>query len=304
MLVPRLAALAPAAAVLPVALVGCAGSTGTTSTDTAATGTAAATASAPVRSILLTDDDGWDAEGIRTLYAVLGAAGYDVTVVAPLHNQSGASMSVSGGALSAGVDASDPALHWVDGTPADAARLGLTGILDSPPDLVVSGVNNGANVGYNVNYSGTVGAASVAAELGVPAIAVSADVGEAGADFAGASELVLELIRGLSAAAAAEMAAGTVVNLNVPVPAADGTAPDVVTAPQSTASWTTLDYVAGADGLWTPEQSPIAADTGDQALLAAGFATVTPLTLVRDDDSKDSDDEALEADLDAFAERY
>ncbi|NHN43578.1 5'/3'-nucleotidase SurE [Halorubellus sp. JP-L1] len=119
--------------------------------------------------VLLTNDDGIDADGLAALYEELRAIG-DVTVVAPTENQSGV-----GRERSSYVTREDhPWGYAVDGTPADCVAYGLRG-LDADFDLVVSGCNHGPNLGaYVLGRSGTVGAAMEAAFLGTPAVAVSA----------------------------------------------------------------------------------------------------------------------------------
>lgn len=119
--------------------------------------------------VLLTNDDGIDADGLAALYEELRALG-DVTVVAPAENQSGV-----GRDRSQYVTRDDhPWGYAVDGTPADCVAYALRG-LDTEFDLVVSGANHGPNLGaYVLGRSGTVGAAMEAAFLGTPAVAVSA----------------------------------------------------------------------------------------------------------------------------------
>jgi 5'/3'-nucleotidase SurE len=128
--------------------------------------------------ILLTNDDGYDKPGIKAVHAALVAAGHDVTLIAPLTDQSGSGMRVSTqGTLdyrqhSEGV--------WsVDGSPADAVLVGLLHIMqDELPELVVSGANFGPNLGY-ASSSGTVGAATMAMQVGIPAIAISVGINPA-----------------------------------------------------------------------------------------------------------------------------
>ncbi|RLM56609.1 5'/3'-nucleotidase SurE [Halobellus sp. Atlit-31R] len=119
--------------------------------------------------ILLTNDDGIDAPGIATLRTELTALG-DVTVVAPDGNQSGVGRTRNHSA----VIREHPWGYALSGTPADCVAYGLRG-LETPFDVVVSGVNNGPNAGnYVVGRSGTVGAGIEAAFLGTPALAISA----------------------------------------------------------------------------------------------------------------------------------
>lgn len=126
-------------------------------------------------SIMVTNDDGFQAPGIVAVAAALRAAGYRVTVVAPRADQSGSSVKISLQPLP--FKEESPGVWAVDGSPADAVNVGLGVILGKqPPDLVVSGTNRGQNLGSTSNLSGTVGAAIMAAIHDVPAIAVSAGI--------------------------------------------------------------------------------------------------------------------------------
>jgi 5'-nucleotidase len=118
--------------------------------------------------ILLTNDDGIDAVGIRALYDALESVG-EVTAVAPADDQ-----SAVGRQLSRNVELTEHELGYaVSGTPSDCILVGL-GALDLDPDIVVSGCNRGANLGeYVLGRSGTVSAAVEAAFFGTPAIAAS-----------------------------------------------------------------------------------------------------------------------------------
>ena len=119
--------------------------------------------------LLLTNDDGIDAPGLASCYEELRAVA-DVTVVAPMENQSGVGRTRSHRTTRK----SHPWGYALDGTPADCVAYGLRG-LDDEFDLVVSGCNHGPNAGnYVVGRSGTVGACVEAGFLGTPGIAVSA----------------------------------------------------------------------------------------------------------------------------------
>lgn len=125
--------------------------------------------------ILLTNDDGIYAEGLRALYKRF-AKKHDVTVVAPDRERSAASHAITllEPLRATRIDANGGVSGYaVNGTPVDCVKMGVTEILASKPDIVISGINLGANVGVNINYSGTVAAAREAALYGVPAIAVS-----------------------------------------------------------------------------------------------------------------------------------
>ena len=121
--------------------------------------------------ILISNDDGYRAEGLVALYEALKTVA-DVEVVAPEHNNSAKSNALT---LNAPlyVHRADNGFRYVNGTPADCVHIALTGLLGYRPDLVVSGINNGANMGDDTLYSGTVGAAMEGYLFGVPAIAFS-----------------------------------------------------------------------------------------------------------------------------------
>ncbi|WP_322998164.1 5'/3'-nucleotidase SurE [Castellaniella sp.] len=121
--------------------------------------------------ILVTNDDGYNAAGIEALAAALRPLG-DITVVAPETNCSAASNSLT---LRRPLSLRQAAngFHFVNGTPSDCVHVAMTGLLDFRPDLVVSGINNGANMGEDTLYSGTVAAASEGYLFGVPSMAFS-----------------------------------------------------------------------------------------------------------------------------------
>jgi len=121
--------------------------------------------------ILICNDDGIRAAGIRTLETALAPLG-DIWVVAPDREQSAASHSLSL-YRPLRVEKIDDRHFAVDGTPTDAVNLAINGIMQQKPDLVVSGINHGGNMGDDITYSGTVSAAMEGTLLGVPSIAVS-----------------------------------------------------------------------------------------------------------------------------------
>ena len=121
--------------------------------------------------ILLTNDDGIEAEGLRELASALAGLG-TVSVVAPSREQSGSAQSLT--LRQPIVCHTAGERRWaVDGTPADCIIVALHKLLPERPDLVISGINHGGNLGENVYYSGTVGAAREAAIHHLPAMAVS-----------------------------------------------------------------------------------------------------------------------------------
>jgi 5'-nucleotidase len=121
--------------------------------------------------ILVSNDDGYTAQGLEALVQVLEGLG-ELTVVAPETNCSGSSNSLTLNRPLSVRQASN-GFYYVNGTPSDCVHIALTGLLDFRPDLVVSGINNGANMGEDTLYSGTVAAATEAYLFGIPAIAFS-----------------------------------------------------------------------------------------------------------------------------------
>lgn len=121
--------------------------------------------------ILICNDDGYQASGIVALYEALKTVA-DVEVVAPEHNNSAKSNALTLHSPMY-VQTAANGFRYINGTPADCVHIALTGLLGYRPDLVVSGINNGANMGDDTIYSGTVGAAMEAYLFGIPAIAFS-----------------------------------------------------------------------------------------------------------------------------------
>lgn len=141
--------------------------------------------------ILLSNDDGYFAPGLAALAAAMADLG-EVVVVAPEQNRSGASNSLT---LDRPLMLKQAAngFHFVNGTPTDCVHLAVTGMLDTLPDIIVSGINNGANMGDDTIYSGTVAAATEGYLLGIPSIAISLTSFE-GRNFAAAGRVVRELV--------------------------------------------------------------------------------------------------------------
>jgi 5'-nucleotidase len=121
--------------------------------------------------VLLTNDDGYQAEGLRALAEALGDLA-TVSIVAPSLERSGAAQSLT---LRQPIVCHEVAeREWaVDGTPADCVIVGVHKLLEETPDLIISGINHGANLGENVYYSGTVGAAREGALHHIPSMAIS-----------------------------------------------------------------------------------------------------------------------------------
>ena len=162
--------------------------------------------------ILVSNDDGYRAEGIARLRSAMATLG-DVTVMAPDRNRSGASNSLTLD-VPLRVGEVEPGVHWVAGTPTDCVHLALSGLCEGVFDLVASGVNDGPNLGDDVLYSGTVAAAMEGRFLGLPAIAISLDTRRGGArHFDTAAEFARRLVLGL---ADRPLPPGLILNVNVP----------------------------------------------------------------------------------------
>ena len=121
--------------------------------------------------ILISNDDGYSAKGIRALAVAMRRFGH-VTVVAPEFNQSGTSNALTL-TRPLQVQEVEPDVYAVNGTPSDSVHLALTGLLEEKPDLVVSGINCGQNMGEDTMYSGTVAAAIEGYLFGIDSIAFS-----------------------------------------------------------------------------------------------------------------------------------
>jgi len=161
--------------------------------------------------ILVSNDDGYQAKGIRVLAAALAEIA-EITVVAPDRNRSGASNSLT---LDSPIRAytADDGFISVDGTPTDCVHLAITGLLESEPDMVVSGINAGANMGDDVLYSGTIAAAMEGRFLGLPAIAVSLVCNQTPQYFETAARVTVELIERIRKH---PLPADTILSVNVP----------------------------------------------------------------------------------------
>lgn len=228
--------------------------------------------------ILVTNDDGVESPLLAALVEELQTLG-EVVVSAPRTNQSGSSQATTGGPLRVERILRDGQLfgYGVVGTPADALRYGLLVLgKDTPFDLVVSGINNGANVGKVSHMSGTVGAAMQAVYLGVPAIAVSQDT--SGVDTSVTARLASQVVRRYQAEGAPS---GVVISINVP----RGDLKGVVVRPMGDAYLGAGEYELTSD---TPqaleyERTRVLDESQDTAsdtwAYQNGYATVTPLQL-------------------------
>jgi 5'-nucleotidase len=233
--------------------------------------------------ILLTNDDGIYAPGLRALRVELLKLG-EVVVVAPATEQSAVGHSVTLTTplvVQEVLDDRRQPLGWaVEGRPADCVKLALRELLPEPPDLVVSGLNAGSNAGINVLYSGTVAAAIEGSFFRCTSIACSQEYTKLGPlDFPRGAAIARGVIEQILAHRPAE---GSLFNVNIPSPER-GPVRGIVALPQNVAPYVeTFDRRTDPRGrvyFWTrpefhcPEPHP---DT-DVTALAEGYVTVTPL---------------------------
>ena len=229
---------------------------------------------------LVTNDDGLFAPGIAALAEALRSLG-DVSVVAPATEQSGMGHAITflTPLTAKEIFDGDRSRGWaVDGSPADAVKLGISEFCPRRPDLVVSGINSGLNAGINVLYSGTVAAAIEGAFFGITSIAVSLEWDEH-ANYTRAAEIAIDVIRGLLAR---KPVPGSLFNINIPTRALHGPA-ELRVVPMSVSRYgeafeRRVDP-RGRAYYWAtneppPPPSPLESDV---TALAAGAVTLTPL---------------------------
>ena len=128
--------------------------------------------------ILLSNDDGFQADGIQALKYVLSNLGHDIYLIAPERNRSACSSSLTVRKALFPIEVAPQTWKVPDGTPADCIHLAMRGILDFEPDAVISGINDAPNLGDDIIYSGTVAAALEARYIKGPKLAVSLNFGQ------------------------------------------------------------------------------------------------------------------------------
>jgi 5'-nucleotidase len=240
----------------------------------------------PLR-ILVANDDGYQAPGLLALVDSLVTIG-NLFVAAPLEQQSGTGH---------GISFRDPirvlelgnqyGIEWyaIDATPATVVRVALSALMDSLPDLVVSGVNTGDNVGVSAWVSGTVAAAREGALHGIPAIAASVGVGNL-QDYAVAAGYVKRLIVQLRAQG--QLEPGLLLNVNVPAggdSVIKGTRVVGMSLMTGTQRYDERYSPRGVHyfwDVWSPPPDDSLATT-DLHAFARGYVTITPLTLDQTD---------------------
>jgi 5'-nucleotidase len=241
--------------------------------------------------VLVTNDDGIAAPGLRALAGAAVDLGLEVVAAAPVRDSSGAGTAILAERQDDLVPVQPFELPGLDGVPAYGVAAqpafivfaALCGWFETPPALVLSGINAGANLAYGVMHSGTVGAALTAGRLGVPGLAVSLDSDHLppGATVrwdtaAGMLPMALEVLAGA--------AKGTVLNLNVPNLPLDRLGEPKATPLAVHGRW--QPEVRAVDGgiriRGTRRSGPLEAGS-DTALLAAGHPTFTPLSPITED---------------------
>jgi 5'-nucleotidase len=253
--------------------------------------------------VLVTNDDGVHAPGLGALVRALAGwakegGGHEIVVVAPLANHSGASAAVGTVHERASVafrvvqieGAEEVPTYGLDAPPALAVVIGACGAFGPAPDLIVSGINLGVNIGRSILHSGTVGAVLTGAQEGVRGLAVSLRSQPLPHQWETAATLAVRVIPAIAAAPAR-----TVLNLNVPAVPIDqlrgvvsGRISDAVIIKGAHAEMTTDD--AGSIRVELGTAVPSLGDTSgedpsdDAALVGAGYASLSALRGVREDD--------------------
>jgi 5'-nucleotidase len=164
--------------------------------------------------VLLTNDDGITAPGLNAMRrALLELPGVELEVIAPDSNRSATARSITirEPLWVEEIEFGDGTTGFAtDGTPVDCVRFAALGLIDSAPELIVSGINHGSNLGDDITYSGTVAAALEGIMLGIPAFAVSHEVGE---DFEQVAGFIARMVDALDDV---PMPQGTLLNVNSP----------------------------------------------------------------------------------------
>lgn len=241
--------------------------------------------SLPLRRVLLTNDDGIDAPGLAVLEEIAASIAKEVWVVAPEHDRSGTSHSIS---LHAPLRISEKGeRHYaVSGTPGDCVVMAVRYLMaDALPDLVLSGVNRGANLGVETVFSGTVGAAMTGMLLGLPSIALSqAFVDRQSVPWDTARTLAPDILRRLCSC---EWDRQSCLNINFPAVPANEVGPLTVTR-QGAGFVRGIDVITRVDPRgftyhWLQFQRDMEEEEPDAegALIAQGYVTVTPLQFER-----------------------
>ncbi|GAC1319782.1 MAG: 5'/3'-nucleotidase SurE [Thermoleophilaceae bacterium] len=175
--------------------------------------------------VLLTNDDGIHASGLEALRcALVEVPGVELFVIAPDSNRSATARSITTRRplwVEEVTFVDGTTGYATDGTPVDCVRFAALGLIESPPEMIVSGINHGANLGDDITYSGTVAAALEGVVLGIPALAVSQQSQRGELDFRLGGDYDFESAAAFAARLVEEldhvpMPAGTLLNVNCP----------------------------------------------------------------------------------------
>ena len=229
--------------------------------------------------LLLSNDDGYDAPGLKALIRALQPVG-DIFVAAPADNQSGKGHSISvGSPIYANPKKQPNGETWyaIEAPPATCVRLALEALMRKPPDVVISGINRGENLGLVVYYSGTVGGAREAAMSGLPAIAVSMQ-GDNASDYSAAAAYVRTLLEQLRATHM--LKPGFFLNVNVPAGQPKGVRVTRLSMKMGQEMFERRSDSSGRPYFWQTWRRPREDEEGtDVWAFVRGYITLTPLTL-------------------------
>jgi 5'-nucleotidase len=229
--------------------------------------------------VLLSNDDGFEAPGLRALIDVFQPVA-EVVVAAPAVEQSGKGHSLllrDPIFVTERKQARGPSWYAIDGPPATCVRLAVESLLPRRPDLVVSGVNRGDNLGITVYHAGTLGPAREAAIVGIPSIAVSVR-GDAEADYRAAAEYIRRLVEQLQRKEC--LKPGLFLNVNVPAGERKGVRVVRLSTKPRHDTFEKRVSPRGRLYYWPDWQQLEEDDEGtDVWAFVRGYITVTPMTL-------------------------
>jgi 5'-nucleotidase len=226
--------------------------------------------------ILISNDDGFDAQGIKTLVQTLSQE-HEIVVVAPNENKSASSSALTLDRALQPIEIKKN-FYSVDATPSDCVHLALSGLLDEAFDLVVTGINFGPNLGDDVVYSGTVAGAIEGRFLGLPSLAISLASWK-GKHFETAGIITKKLLTQITHA---QLSHDTILNVNVPdVPLADIQGFQTTRLGKRHQSEKSIPDKGDASKFWIGENGA-QADNGvgtDFHAIANNYVSVTPLQI-------------------------
>lgn len=233
-----------------------------------------------LRNILVSNDDGIDAPGIWALVQELKKIA-PVIVVAPDKQQSAVGHAITMNYPLRAIPFrknNEFFGYAVEGTPADAVKLGVRFLLKEPPDMIISGINHGSNTAINIIYSGTVSAATEGTILGIPSIAVSLTTYDE-PDFSYAAKFAARLALLVAERGLPE---GTLLNVNVPA-VSENQIKGVVLTKQGSSKWDdTFDVrrdPANREYFWLTGKMEVTDSDADadQIAIQSGYISITPI---------------------------